>query len=431
MAGIDRLISFLPASYDFSEGSTNRAVLGAFGASLDALDEAIQGFKNNRYLETATGSGLNRAAENYSVTRPPGMTDARFRSLAQKLASGRRLTLFAIKDVFEAATGYTDVLVEDYQSYTGDRPALFEIRITIPSAQAVGFGRGYYPGFSPTNKDGYPVESGIVGTVIDEHGFAGGLFNDHFWSLVDAWTLAIMDKVRAAGTFYSITQGPPPVPPSAYWKFDEGTGTLAEDTATGGSSRDGTLQAAAGWNTAAGSPPALLTGRQVLELDGTSTSWVNTPAYSLGGALSFSAWFYPLSVVSDRFIVGFQTYNADFLLLYTSGTNIIFQTAVSGSALTVSSVISTGNWYHVAATVDGSGNLELYLNGSSVGTLSGTVPGTATRTQHDIGRSFQYANPFVGQMAEIAQWTGTELDSGQVGQLWAGGAGMDANNLTE
>ncbi len=203
MAGVDRLLAHLPASYDVSEGSNNRTWFLVLGEALDFLQDWIDVFKNNRFLESAEGPGLNRAAENYSITRPPGLSDTYFRSLAQKIASGRRCTIFAIKSIFEAASGFEGVTVEDYQVYTGARPALFEIRITIPTEQASSLGRGYFPGFSPTYEDGFPVESGLVGDISVEQDHYGGLFNDHYWSIVDAWPLAIMDKIRAAGTFYT------------------------------------------------------------------------------------------------------------------------------------------------------------------------------------------------------------------------------------
>lgn len=208
MSGYDRLVQNLPSSYAKGPGTENEAWLVAVGSVLDDLTAAVDDFRGDTFLETGDGAGLSRAAENYTVTRPPGMTDDQFRVLAQKIASMNRVTLFAIKDVFEAASGYTGVTVEDYQIYTGTRPALFTVRITIPEDQVNSVGRGFYPGLTPTNTDGYPVESAIGGIVIDEQGFYGGLFNDHVYSLVDHWTLAIMDRIRAAGIVYEFVLGP-------------------------------------------------------------------------------------------------------------------------------------------------------------------------------------------------------------------------------
>lgn len=202
MAGLDRILAHLPDSYAKEQGSGNYPLLYALGLSLDTLDGYIADFKNDRFLNTGTGTGLNRAAENYNVFRPPGMTDARFRSLAMSIVGATRGTRATIKEVFEAATGYTSVTVQDNQQYTGSQPDPFEIRISIPIAQTDSLGRGYYPGL-PTDKDGYPTKSGLAGTIIDEVGEPGGLFNDHYWSLIDIWTAQIMDRVRVAGTYYT------------------------------------------------------------------------------------------------------------------------------------------------------------------------------------------------------------------------------------
>ena len=202
MSALDRLLNHLPDSYAKESTDGNYALLYAVAQSLDTLTDTIGEFRDNRFLESGTGTGLDRAAENYNVYRPPGMVDARFRALAQAIVGATRGTRATIKEVFEAATGYTGVTVEDAQQYTGTQPAPFEIRITIPVAQTDSFGRGYYPGL-PTDKDGYPTKSGLAGTIIDELEIPGGLFNDHVWSLIDLWTQDIMDRVRAAGTYYT------------------------------------------------------------------------------------------------------------------------------------------------------------------------------------------------------------------------------------
>ena len=204
MSALDRLIANLPESYATERGSGNYPLLNAFAESLDTLSDTVDVFRKNRFLETATGRGLDRAAENYNVSRPPGMVDARFSTLARAIVGASRGTLATIGEVFEAATGYTGVTVEDQQLYTGSQPLPFEIRIGIPVAQTDSFGRGFYPGL-PTDKDGHPLKSGLAGVVLDEVGVPGGLFNDHVWSLLDVWTADVMDKVRLGGTYYTFT----------------------------------------------------------------------------------------------------------------------------------------------------------------------------------------------------------------------------------
>ncbi len=42
---------------------------------------------------------------------------------------------------------------------------------------------------------------------------------------------------------------------------------------------------------------------------------------------------------------------------------------------------------HFAATVDSSGNMALYVNGTLAGTMAGAAPDVGVRTNHFVGRS--------------------------------------------
>ncbi len=53
----------------------------------------------------------------------------------------------------------------------------------------------------------------------------------------------------------------------------------------------------------------------------------------------------------------------------------------------MANAITNGSWMHVAGTVDGSGNMTLYINGVSVATATGVAPDVGIRTNHFIGRS--------------------------------------------
>ncbi len=54
---------------------------------------------------------------------------------------------------------------------------------------------------------------------------------------------------------------------------------------------------------------------------------------------------------------------------------------------TATGAITNGNWMHVAATVDASGNMALYINGSLAATATGVPPDVGVRTNQFIGRS--------------------------------------------
>lgn len=188
------IYDLLPDIYDATEGSDTVAIFGAIQNSIDGAQEAVDDLKEDQAVETADGFGLDRQGELYGTPRPPGLDDAKYRAVISAISGARRGTLYAIKNVFEAASGLT-ATVEDNQS--NPLIPMYEIWIT-PSAQG-SEGRGFYPEY-PTNKDGYPVQSSLAGEVIAEIGVTGGLFNDHAWSPVDVWTKKLVDKVKMAGT---------------------------------------------------------------------------------------------------------------------------------------------------------------------------------------------------------------------------------------
>ena len=76
------------------------------------------------------------------------------------------------------------------------------------------------------------------------------------------------------------------------------------------------------------------------------------------------------------------TYSGNFLL-YGNGSRASF--FVPGGELNGSSGELDGNWHHIVATVDGTGNGVLYFDGSSAGTGSGLFPQTSTSITFGVG----------------------------------------------
>jgi hypothetical protein len=419
---LNRLFAHLPSVYDDRDrDGENTTLLEPVANQLDELREVQERFRKGRFVEDENGTHLDVVGENYGVGRPPGMNNQFYASLIRAMNSCRRTTLEAIKSIVEAASGMTGVVVDDM--VTDPSLPAFHIRVRLPATQSGSEGRGFYLGL-PADTDGFPVPSATMGPVMEEAGEAGGLFNDHFWSVLDVWTEELIDRVRLHGTKLWFEYAPIPITPMAYWRLKEEAGTTAEDSAEGGSGYNGTLLGGASWVTAPSPAPLLLSGQKVLELDG--TGYVSTPAFEVGGAMSFALWMRPTNLTGDRFAIGFQTLSADTLFLFTSGTSLTFQTDVSGSTVTATAVMALDTWHHVVATVSSSGLLSLYLNGSLVATASGSAPSLATRTVHELGRSFQYPAGYVGQISECSIF-GRELSQEQVQQLYNGHKGKNAN----
>ena len=84
----------------------------------------------------------------------------------------------------------------------------------------------------------------------------------------------------------------------------------------------------------------------------------------------------------------------------------IYHGAVGGSALASPSPILVNTWYHVAVTVDSSGNYNMFINGVSVSTLSAQfLPTAASYSINYLGRSpFAGDGWYDGYMDEFRLW---------------------------
>jgi len=216
--------------------------------------------------------------------------------------------------------------------------------------------------------------------------------------------------------------------PSSYYRFDEGTDSLTYDIAGTGTVRTGTAYYHSWVDSTTFSlfPSNLSTS--VLYFSG-AASYVNFPSYGMGGtSLSFSCWVNYSALPYESFCVGFQSYNADFLFFGNFQNDLQFWSNVSGSRLvSTTAPLSTGTWLHIGASVNDSGNLALYLNGTEIATGAGSVPAYSTRAAHDFGKSFQYNGNFKGYAADFCYFEGTALTEAQFATLWNNGNGINAN----
>lgn len=160
-----------------------------------------------------------------------------------------------------------------------------------------------------------------------------------------------------------------------YWKFDEGTGSVAADSS--GNNRTGTLQsglASTGWTT---DHPSTITFADpyALRFDGTDdyVQVANSGAMNPAN-LTLSAW-----VKTDTgSLVGYRqilrrsrTTSGEQYALYLNGDELEFwalDLGLSGNfAGTTNRNLQANIWYHVAATFDDSTNIvRLYVNGTEV-----------------------------------------------------------------
>jgi hypothetical protein len=173
------------------------------------------------------------------------------------------------------------------------------------------------------------------------------------------------------------TPAPTPTPtsgPSAWWKFDETSGSTASDAS--GNARTGTLFSA---TTQCGNPPTAgcptwTAGRiaNALSLDGTNDR-VTGPSLTLPSTFTYAGWVYNPSNAPYETIMTVGS-NRD---LYLGNGVITFYDGTTDRAF--GSAISTNAWHHVALTSDGT-NLRAYLDGVQQGTAQAVALGSYTGT---------------------------------------------------
>lgn len=195
---LQRLQANLPSAYAKGANDTLTKLLRAFAVALEGAEDGVTDFVDDTFSATADGDGATRLALGYGVLKPKGMPDKHLMLTVQTMVAAKRGTLAAIKAVLEASSGITGIGAYDKQD-----PGPFislppnEIWITVPTNTTNGAALWFdYDTHFSTN----PVESGVFGVIHDAEDEYGGLHNDHFWGVIDNWSMELVESVRLAGT---------------------------------------------------------------------------------------------------------------------------------------------------------------------------------------------------------------------------------------
>ncbi|MFW0837848.1 MAG: LamG domain-containing protein [Candidatus Komeilibacteria bacterium] len=177
----------------------------------------------------------------------------------------------------------------------------------------------------------------------------------------------------------------------AYWNFEEGSGSIAQDISSNGY-----------LGTYVGSPQYSL-GKIGWGLEFDGGDYINI-ADNLGDptAITIELWFKKSNInagsqyMMDARNGGTWWWLQDYVagVCTDSNGNICFD----ARAEIPSSELSNNTWYHVAVTDDASA-VKLYLDGRLIATGTGEDPGLGTNLR--IGTRYTDANRFVGSMDEI------------------------------
>jgi hypothetical protein len=192
----------------------------------------------------------------------------------------------------------------------------------------------------------------------------------YFWRVDERTPCGIVD----GNTWSFTTMVEPNIGPVGWWRFDEGSGVTAGDSA---GDNDGTLMGNTSW------VPGKV-GPYALEFDG-ANDWVEIPdddSLDIGGQMTICAWircddtgFTPIvakqpGCTSDLFPGNYQFYIVLDKLRFAHETDSCNDYIGYESPSTV----AEGVWQHVAVTIVQGGDVNFYINGLGAGTVpqSGT-----------------------------------------------------------
>ena len=161
-----------------------------------------------------------------------------------------------------------------------------------------------------------------------------------------------------------------------------------------------------------------------LNLDGNSWAEVHdNESLDITTAITLEVWI-KYDGIGDRGVLGkWYGNNKESYLLYTATNHraVLYIFATATSSVASSTIMTTGDWYHIVGTYDGS-NMKVYVNGTSEGTVAKTGNVRTTDKEVEIGRYYDsntyayqdsIAQPRIYNRALTAEEVQRSYDSGK------------------
>jgi hypothetical protein len=209
----------------------------------------------------------------------------------------------------------------------------------------------------------------------------------------------------------------------AYWKLDENSGTSASDAT--GNGHTGTLSGTTlpNWSTGKINNGLNLNGG----LDGGIPSYLNIPAstdFDFGtGDFTYAFWMKPKNTSGYYTIIdtGYPTAGA-FLLQFTVPNIVVIN--ISGvSIYTKTLSITPDTWYYIVVRRI-VGNLEMFVNGASIGAVSFSGSVSCPAPSMLVGEYSGGGQNLDGVLDEVGIWNNRGLTNDEIIVLYNGGDGL-------
>jgi hypothetical protein len=193
----------------------------------------------------------------------------------------------------------------------------------------------------------------------------------------------------------------------AYYPMSEATGVEVRDHS--GNSNNGTISSASWW---ASTVPIGNLGHTVMQFDGVNDH-ITLPEMNINYSEGFSleVWVCHKSLKSWSRIIDFGNGSgADNILLANSAkTNTLVFAVNRGSSvqerIEVADILIPGEWTHLAATIDASGNAKVYKDGQLLRSGTCHLPNSINRKNNYIGRSNWSVDEYLdAQVSDLRIW---------------------------
>ena len=204
---------------------------------------------------------------------------------------------------------------------------------------------------------------------------------------------------------------------SDYWRFDEGYGTIAYDSA---GTNNGTLGTGCAWTSGV--------NNGAVSLDGTANAYVSFPTGLVSRLTNFTiaTWVFLDAGNAWQRIFDFGSGTGTYMFLTPeAGANgpVRFAITTSGSGgeqqINGPATLSTGAWHHVAVTMSNGVGI-LYLDGTAVGTNSSMTLSPSSlgkTTANTIGQSQYSGDPHLTGIVDDFRIYPSALSARQVASL--------------
>lgn len=183
-----------------------------------------------------------------------------------------------------------------------------------------------------------------------------------------------------------------------YWALDETAGTAAGDSSGyhAGGNIVGTFQGGAVLNQAAAAPRF---GTSV-DFDGSNDEvYLGNALGSYTSDFTIAAWINPDSLTGIQRVLSSSTLNGGGFGFGLTGDDLRF-TTYGKQDYNITADLPANTWTHVAVTFDANFDATFYVNGVSIGTITGTQAAGATIDNFFIGRT-GIMEAFDGRIDEV------------------------------